>query len=73
MALLLNQGNSLLYSVYIAVDRCPMYFNDGSDPWVVEENHIRVFDFSDYSGANVILSAQLQAALIFTFALRALL
>ena len=23
-----------------------MYFNDGTDPWRVEENHIRVFDFS---------------------------
>ena len=27
-----------------------MYFNDGSDPWNVEENHIRVFNF-DGSGA----------------------
>ena len=35
------------------VDRCPMYFNDGADPWNVEENHIRVFDFNDddYNGA----------------------
>jgi len=30
-----------------AVDRCPMYFNDGTDPWNIEENHIRVFDFND--------------------------
>lgn len=28
-------------------DRCPMYFNDGSDPWTVEENYIKVFDFND--------------------------
>ena len=28
-------------------DRCPMYFNDGTDPWNVEENHIRVFNFQD--------------------------
>ena len=28
-------------------DRCPMYFNDGTDPWNIEENHIRVFDFQD--------------------------
>jgi hypothetical protein len=27
-------------------DRCPMYFNDGTNPWDVAENHIRVFDFS---------------------------
>lgn len=32
-------------------DRCPMYFNDGSDPYNVEDNHIRIFDFSDYSVA----------------------
>jgi len=24
-----------------------MYFNDGTDPWNIEENHIRVFDFND--------------------------
>ena len=38
-----------------AVDRCPMYFNDGSDPWNIEENHIRVFDFSNldqYNGSS---------------------
>ena len=23
-----------------------MYFNDGTNPWDVAENHIRVFDFS---------------------------
>jgi hypothetical protein len=28
-------------------DRCPMYFNDGTDPWNIEENHIRVFDFEN--------------------------
>ena len=32
-------------------DRCPMYFNDGSDPWTVEENYIRVFDFKGNSNA----------------------
>ncbi len=41
---LLNIG---LYS--LAVDRCPMYFNDGADPWNVEENHIRIFNFDDVS------------------------
>ena len=29
------------------VDRCPMYFDDGSNPWKAEENHIRVFRFDD--------------------------
>ena len=36
----------LMQRCYFTVDRCPMYFNDGADPWKVEENHIRVFDFS---------------------------
>ena len=36
----------LMQYSYFTVDRCPMYFNDGADPWKVEENHIRVFDFS---------------------------
>ena len=29
-----------------------MYFNDGEDPWKVEENHIRVFNFDGRNGAN---------------------
>jgi len=35
-------------------DRCPMYFNDGTNPWDVAENHIRVFDFSgdEYNNAS---------------------
>merc|ERR1712131_417153 len=32
-------------------DRCPMYFNDGEDPWTQEENYIKVFDFSQWSSA----------------------
>ena len=24
-----------------------MYFNDGEDPWTVEENFIKVFDFNN--------------------------
>ena len=28
-----------------------MYFNDGSDPWTVEENYIKVFDFANLSGS----------------------
>ena len=31
-----------------SVDRCPMYFNDGEDPWTQEENYIKVFDFFIY-------------------------
>ena len=35
-------------------DRCPMYFNDGSDPWQQDENYVRVFDFSNYNSATTI-------------------
>jgi len=39
-------------------DRCPVHFDDGSDPWTVTENHIRVFDFDNLrtSSANNIYS-----------------
>ena len=31
-----------------------MYFNDGTNPWEMAENHIRVFDFSgdEYNNAS---------------------
>ena len=29
-----------------------MYFNDGTNPWDVAENHIRVFDFSGVENNN---------------------
>ena len=45
-------------------DRCPMYFNDGSNPYDVDENHIRIFDFSDYSKASL-ASLSVALALIF--------
>ena len=35
----------------ISVDRCPMYFDDGEDPWTLKENFIRVFDFNGWSSA----------------------
>ena len=36
--------------VFLTVDRCPMYFNDGEDPWTIEENFIKVFDFNNLNG-----------------------
>lgn len=39
-------------------DRCPMYFNDGADPWTVEENYHRVFNF-DNIGAGTSLKASI--------------
>ena len=32
-----------------------MYFNDGEDPWTVEENFIKVFDFNNLNGATWLL------------------
>lgn len=29
-------------------DQCPMYFDDGSNPWMTKENYIKVFTF-EYS------------------------
>jgi len=40
-------------------DRCPMYFDDGEDPWTLKENFIRVFDFSGWNSAAVPTSEQL--------------
>ena len=28
-------------------DRCPMYFDDGSNPWVITENYIKVFHYGN--------------------------
>lgn len=27
-------------------DQCPMFFDDGSDPWTTQENYVKVFKFS---------------------------
>jgi hypothetical protein len=27
-------------------DQCPMHFDDGSDPWSMEENYVKIFTFS---------------------------
>ena len=47
-------------------DRCPMYFNDGSNPWETEENHIRVFDFSQHSHGRQLLPTSLILITILT-------
>ena len=48
-------------------DRCPMYYNDGEDPWTVEENYIKVFDFSNLSGAPTLVLPSLITILILCF------
>jgi len=40
-------------------DRCPMYFNDGTDPWTVEENYHKVFNFDNH-GASSSLKVSIQ-------------
>ena len=39
-------------NIFCTVDRCPMYFNDGEDPWTVEENYIKVFDFTNQNSVS---------------------
>ena len=46
-------------------DRCPMYFDDGADPYKTTENHIRIFDFSDYSVACISSLSTTALSLIF--------
>jgi len=48
-------------------DRCPMYFNDGSDPWQQDENYVRVFDFSNYNSAPTNLGVGFILALTMVF------
>ena len=48
-------------------DRCPMYYNDGEDPWTVEENYIKVFDFSNLSGAPTLVLPSLFTILMLCF------
>ncbi|XP_026473212.1 uncharacterized protein LOC113377199 [Ctenocephalides felis] len=33
-------------------DRCPMHFDDGSNPWVQSENYIKVFNFGFFRSAS---------------------
>lgn len=30
---------------FVSGDRCPMHFDDGSNPWVQTESHIHLFHF----------------------------
>ena len=55
-------------------DRCPMYFNDGADPWSSEDEfhpRPRVFDFSDPHQLNessrVLMSWTFICLLVITF------
>lgn len=43
-----------------------MYFNDGEDPWNVEENHIRIFNFDNLDDGVTVAGASLAATLLIT-------
>jgi len=47
-------------------DRCPMYFNDGTDPWTVEENYHRVFNFDNLPSAASPIALTQQTILAYT-------
>ena len=45
----------------ISGDRCPLYFDDGEDPWSKKDQYFKVFDF-DYSSG--VRTAPVTAALL---------
>jgi hypothetical protein len=47
-----------------SVDRCPVYFNDGEDPWNIEENHVKVFTFDGLSAAHLSKKSILPTSLL---------
>ncbi|XP_023330800.1 uncharacterized protein LOC111703156 [Eurytemora carolleeae] len=46
-------------------DRCPLYFNDGADPWTVDENYIRVFDFDNLETSSSVFYTLSSALVLF--------
>ena len=42
-------------------DRCPLYFDDGEDPWSKKDQYFKVFDFDYNSGVR---TAPVTAALL---------
>nr|CAD7598726.1 unnamed protein product [Timema genevievae] len=48
-------------------DQCPMYFDDGTNPWLQTENYIKVFHFGYYAGANLVFNSTLCLVLALMF------
>nr|CAD7266776.1 unnamed protein product [Timema shepardi] len=52
-----RQYYKTLEQCYNARDQCPMYFDDGSNPWLQTENYIKVFHFGYYAGATLVFNS----------------
>lgn len=49
-------------------DQCPMYFDDGTNPWVNEDNYIQVFKYGG-SSTLIVSSSIISVAILFTILL----
>lgn len=49
-------------------DQCPMYFDDGANPWIHADNYIQVFKYGR-SSTLIISSSMLSVAVLFTILL----
>jgi hypothetical protein len=43
----------LIFSL-IKGDQCPMHFDDGANPWMQAENHIKIFRYGSSATTNVL-------------------
>lgn len=50
--------------LYILGDQCPMYFDDGTNPWIHADNYIQVFKYNQSSTLIVSFSMLIVAALL---------
>lgn len=51
--------------IYILGDQCPMYFDDGANPWIHADNYIQVFKYGR-SSTLIVSSSMLFVAVLFT-------
>lgn len=54
--------------IYILGDQCPMYFDDGANPWIHSDNYIQVFKYGR-SSTLIVSSSLLSVTVIFTILL----
>lgn len=57
-----------MYYVMYLGDQCPMFFDDGTNPWVYGDNLIQVFKYGR-SSTLIVSSSMLFAAVLFTILL----
>lgn len=48
-----EQHYKLFRIIYFAGDQCPMFFDDGSNPWGISEHHIQIFNWDFVRSAAV--------------------